>query len=38
MEVRLLFDHRQDLVAEPTRAVPAFDAIGSPLCPELEKS
>ena len=38
MEVRLLSDHRQDLVAERTRISSRLRCHLIPLCPELEKS
>jgi transposase len=38
MEIRLLSDHRQDLVAERTRTVNRCGGICSSLCPELESS
>ena len=38
MEVRLLSDHRQDLVAERTRVCSRLRCHLIPLCPELEKS
>jgi transposase len=38
MEVRLLSDHRQDLVAERTRVCSRLRCHLIPMCPELEKS